>query len=759
MENTQRKPIPIAYDLADFQYHKSPEGERKIPAWLALLAFFVSYGVMHYPVFHFINTGFIGGSAADPAIYVWLTYHNNTQVLTWPSVGFDSLAFFPFGNSLAYTDNYLLPSLFSRLWLRMGASLELAHNASLVAAGVLNGACTFFLALRVNKNIWAAATAGLAFQCLPFFNFHFGHPQLQYAFVFPLMSLVVLRYFECPSFVRGCCIGTTVIAAFLCSAYYGVFSAIYAPLFFVAVWVMHRARFSFRQLINLVFANLLPAFALYALIQPYLDVRTVFKPINAKLTQHFASQLTGYFAASPIQLLWGTSLVFLNKSPDGSYFFIGIILSLATVVALVKLLFVLSCDKRTQALLGGAFLLFAALVALHFVAPEELIKDRTTRSYFYAPVMWVLVCSASYALWVVGRFQISSIAKYSVLFVVVASVFMYASFGVLGPHGKLTPFSGLYALLYWYAPGVNGLRAVNRIGVVSAFALIILGSIGITRLLSGIRHSRVRSFVGLGIFLLVAAELKTQPIYTVEMPQRPQAYDALATLPDGAVVNLPFYSLEKNAARYSDWHPRYMLWATQVNRQTMSGYSGKIPGFFQKSGPRLDTFPSDKSLQRLGQFVGLKYVIVDLNRYGKGREAFFEEVQAFAGQVKLLGEWSDGSALFEIAPELTLLKHHVPELFLPPDESCSRRLEVELFSDTAPRTERVQLGSRKVQGGYFEHIQEIHLEEVGVWQKIVFQIPPSRNSVIPHKVRFDKAILHAGGELRLRVKDVTRLCN
>ena len=129
------------------------------------LGFLVLYLLMYPGVIFNFTRGYIGGFRGDAGIYIWITKAAAQQIFAWPSVGFDAGIFYPFGNSLAYTDNYLLPALCSFLLTSLGLGTQAAYNATLVLAAILNGVCVYQLAREVFEERWIAFYCGFVFMC------------------------------------------------------------------------------------------------------------------------------------------------------------------------------------------------------------------------------------------------------------------------------------------------------------------------------------------------------------------------------------------------------------------------------------------------------------------------------------------------------------------------------------------------------------------------------------------------------------------
>jgi hypothetical protein len=175
----------------------------------------------------------------------------------------------------------------------------------------------------------------------------------------------------------------------------------------------------------------------------------------------------------------------------------------------------------------------------------------------------------------------------------VAGVSAWASFG---------PTLGLYSLLASFVPLMSMLRAPVRLGIVVAFALAVLAGFGVRRL------ARRRAWVPAVLVPLVAVELFV-PWPLRAAPPVPRAYELLAQLPRGPVVELlfnykpPFFP-----------HTRFMFGSTYHWQPLVNGYSDLIPPDFQQVAELMTRFPDPASFEML-RARQVKYVVVHLDDY------------------------------------------------------------------------------------------------------------------------------------------------
>ena len=168
---------------------------------------------------------------------------------------------------------------------------------------------------------------------------------------------------------------------------------------------------------------------------------------------------------------------------------------------------------------------------------------------------------------------------------------LYGVLTALAAWASLGPQAGLYAVLYRTVPVFSWLRAPARFGVLVALGLSVLTGLALSHMLPRTRRSLLAaSLVG----FVAAAELIT-PLRFREVQPFASAYEVLATLPPGPVIELPF--LAKDSELHG--HARYMLGSTTHWMPLINGYSDYIPPEFQARAQALRGFPSRDAFRAL----------------------------------------------------------------------------------------------------------------------------------------------------------------
>jgi hypothetical protein len=227
----------------------------------------------------------------------------------------------------------------------------------------------------------------------------------------------------------------------------------------------------------------------------------------------------------------------------------------------------------------------------------------------------------------------------------------------LGAHpsawGHRSTLPGPYQLLLNTVPGLDGLRAVSRLGLIVVLALSVLAAQGAVLLFEWIGPRRRSMVVGLG--LVVIAESWAVPVRTARFDPMPDpgdrdAYEFLRTSAAGAVLELPIDSTDE--ARQM----RYQYLTLVHGHRTLNGRSSYDPpllrllaGHDQSPFARQDRLDAAVALARA---VGVRYMVVHRGHFDDPaiEAALMRELERDAGQVVARRDF-DETAVFTLAPD------------------------------------------------------------------------------------------------------------
>ena len=198
---------------------------------------------------------------------------------------------------------------------------------------------------------------------------------------------------------------------------------------------------------------------------------------------------------------------------------------------------------------------------------------------------------------------------------------LYSSLAALAFWASLGPSAGLYTALYRALPIFSLLHAPSRFGLVVGLCLSVLAGLGLSALLA--RASRP----ALSAALLAAAAM-ADVVTPLRFPQvRPvdPAYRVLATLPRGAVLEMPVYS-----AKFGFERTRYMLSSTAHWMPLVDAYSDHIPQDFNEHAGVLGSFPTREAFSLL-EADRVRYAVFHLDLYSQdSRRELRERLNTFS---------------------------------------------------------------------------------------------------------------------------------
>lgn len=221
------------------------------------------------------------------------------------------------------------------------------------------------------------------------------------------------------------------------------------------------------------------------------------------------------------------------------------------------------------------------------------------------------------------------------------AVAMYAIAGGLAVWASLGPSAGLYRMLYATVPAFTLMRAPSRFGVLVILSVALLASIGVALARQRWRGLGASPAAAIALMLGLVAEhivpLEFQPV-----PSPHPAYVTLASLPEGAVLEVPVYSERAQFIR-----AKYMLASTIHWKPIVNAYSDYIPSDFEARMEILGSFPSHEALRSL-QRDQVRYAVVHLDDFGPLRADVEQRLRAFAPHLTVRYEDGD-TRVYELA--------------------------------------------------------------------------------------------------------------
>lgn len=548
------------------------------------------------------NSAFIGGTQGDGGLYVWLSYSTPKALLTLP--WFSTQAFYPYQDSLAFSDNFILPSLLIQaLRSYLGVSFPASYNLVMLTALFLNGICTAKLVQERGGTLISGLLAGTAIESFGFLTAHSGHPQLQFLFWIPLGLLFWLKSIDYASPERSIkyalFAGFSLFLSLLCSVYYAIFLlTIYCLTTVFKLFLCGQCTFSASNL-KLKIKQLIPSVGALALslipsipfALPYLRIKNIYGERGIHEAFYFSASPLSFISSPPLTA-WGSLTSGLSHSE--AWLFPGL-------TCLMLTLFVGGL-KKLQTLI------------LFRIAPLALIAMLVRLLFEFNPAPWGLYLQ-SVTAWIILIIGNILIAKSRgpdfyrlILFLALNTAII--SLGPLGNPAKdhlvFSPYMAFKAIL----PGLEGIRAISRIGVVTVFCLAIIAGLNWGRLVKDFSWRGIATFF---VLIVVVLENINSDVAVEPLSDKPLAFHHLPN--DGEpMITLPLVTAPLRSGEVSSWsdfaqqNVNAMLWTMDSNHPTANGYSGlRTPNMLNY--PRwLRSFPSDESVKILKN-SGIRYIV------------------------------------------------------------------------------------------------------------------------------------------------------
>ena len=595
-----------------------PSGSMKKFLFRIVFLFFILALFRWSPLAH-MHTHYWGGVERDAGLYVWLveqsqrTFANQSLLDNW----FETNAFYPYGKTLGWSDNYLLPTVLASGIEALGGSSAFAYNLVLFLSLMLLGLFQALLAERLGVSfVSSLIVGGLSIVMLPLLGYS-GHPQVYHLWFVSAALLFCLQS-------RYLALGLLITLAFYTTPYYAVFLSLIGGMS-VFVECLQR-RMSLRRLLTvagLLFAGCTP---LLLALFPYLQVQSVFGARALYEPYFFALTLQSFIAHTDLSFWYPLSA---ELSHAEARFGIGY-LSLA--VALIGVLLYFSQPFQRIAVLLAAL----ALIAQWFGAlgGAQLLQYLSLVSCLFASLP--------------GR---EGFARSFLLFALLG--FLVFAQGPIGNIDRGEAVFGPYRLFFELYPGGDSIRAVGRFGLV-VLAIMLLGV--------GFVLDRIRQPLFFFMIALLLFAEQWPNAFPHERLHEPSAVfrklDQLSSSEDVALI-LPLTSrLDKNSrvvswGDFAEKNVFAMLATSKFQGHIINGYSGQRTKVMKELPGKIRAFPDpkDKRWSRaLTTFYGLRYIVVRTALIDSFDRSAWLTMIGESSQLQLLMEDEQGSLLLEFSP-------------------------------------------------------------------------------------------------------------
>jgi hypothetical protein len=506
----------------------------------------------------------------DTFFSVWIFGWQAHQLIADPLNLFQGNIFYPFQNSLAFSEIILPGAL---LYLPFGLATSnpvLAYNLVLLLSFPLNAFAMYLLALdwlkrtedigsRTKNNrsssvvlrpsSVAAFIAGLIFAFCTYKMGELRHIQLLMAMFMPLTLMYAARFVRVPNFHNAFLTALFFALNALSSLYYAVFLAFAVALYLVVDFLIRRYRITPQHLLFGTFALVLAGILVAPFILPFLRLENQYNFSAGRDPSLFSARPASYLAAPASQWLYGNVTRAFYVASKGQPLFLGI-----TTVLL--------------ALVGG-------IILLH----------QKNRAWIFPVLLALVGIILSFGpILITGRDAIS-----------------------------VLPFHLPYYFVSLVVSPLKSLNAPSRFVVLTMLALALLAAYGIFTVMQ--RWQRFSLIIAAICALLILLEYIPAPLHLTNVDAAAQispAYHFLAQQPRGEpVVELPM-----GQPNFGD-QDKYVVYTYNSLyhlQPLVNGYSTFIPPDYYALVKVQQNFPSNRAIKSLAKW-GAQWLVIHSDRY------------------------------------------------------------------------------------------------------------------------------------------------
>lgn len=537
---------------------------------VALVAYTVLAVVMTLPLALRLGDTLLGtdsNAINDTYFSVWIFGWQAQQLIADPVNLFQGNIFFPFPNTLAFSE-IILPAALLYLPLEYASSNPVfAYNLVVLLTFPLNAFAMYLYTLdwfptagvgtrhegdpaKSRTALYAAAfLAGIIFAFCTYKMGELRHVQLLMAMFMPLTLMYVARFMRAPTFHNAFLTALFFALNALSSLYYAVFLAFAVALYVGLDLVWRRFRLTRAHFMYGAVAIVIAAFLVLPFLMPFFRLEREFDFSAGRDARLFAARPASYLAAPASQWLYGNLTRAFYIASKGQPLFPGVVVLVLSAVGLVGLIL------RKQRV--WIFLLLLALMGFVLSFGPDLLLDRATDPFL--------------------------------------------------------PFSMPYGYLSRILTPLKSLNAPARFVVLTMIALSLLSAYGLYALMRRAPHWGVAIAVLCGV--LVLAEYIPAPLRMLPVDAGANispAYLYLAQQPRGqAVVELPMG--EPNFAD-QDKYVVYTYNSLYHRQPLINGYSTFIPPDYYALVKDVKEFPKKIAVRRLQKW-GALWLVVHSDRY------------------------------------------------------------------------------------------------------------------------------------------------
>lgn len=598
----------------------------------------------------------------DARVFTWIMASMARRLLTEPWALFHGNAFYPFGESLAFSEPLVIPSLLGLPGFVWGNPV-LTYNLLLLALWPLNGVAMAWVAHRLTESRPAAWLAGAVFCLSPYFTEYYLEFQMLLAALLPVVVYAWVRWLETqePRWLALALGGLTVQG--LTTWYYTVIvglALVTLALGFLCLrwrgWVWRR------NLVALAVGGLGVAAVLLPIALPYVTAHRElgFDRDIRETSTHYADLFTFVEPASRSLLARLNPLPLSGGIAETSSFagFTVLVLAAASLAWLRTETPAATPGIRLRRLALAALVAALPVLAWAMAVPHGL-RLGPLRLRPRAGVLLDAAVILGFAVLLLRGWAAARGAEprqlgrgdWVRLLLLLTGICAILALGPVIHVGRREVSPGPYLLLYEVLLPLQAIRVTTRFAVITTAGLALLAALGLAAVEARLRtRSEARRLVLVALFLALGCEYAVRPAEYEQVTAAPRAVDAAlrADIADVAILEWPAHW----AAADADAMVRSLYHAKRL----VNGLSGFAPDFLGELSRLLTTpgppFPVPEAQAVLRRVYPLRYLVVrlaDPETSPEWRPVWLALRRAPPSVLRFLGTYGDED-LYEVVP-------------------------------------------------------------------------------------------------------------
>lgn len=549
--------------------------------------------------------------------------------------------FHPEPLSLAYSEHLFAQVVQIAPLYALTGNIVLCYNLLFLSTFVLSGLGMYLLVRELTGKGIAGFVAGLLYAFALYRLAQYPHVQVLSSHWFPFALFGLRRFFVTRRWAPLAGATAAIVAQNLSCGYYLIFFAPFIAAYCIYEVSDRRLWRDVRTLAGVAIAGAVTILCTLPFLTPYLSLRAAgFPPRPVGEVVSYSADLYSWVTTTHLNRVWGRLQTFMKAEGE---LFPGVVLPLLAAAGLLARGRTLwrwsesaSRPERWRTVVVGIVL--AAMVVVTAFAGLVLVTGDANWTFAGARFRLRQPWKAGFLLAALAAVVVAVLPRVrAIARGVPGSAFGFFAIGAvvsawlaLGPiieiGGMRTELPALYAALYTYVPGFDGLRVPARYVMLTLCCLSVVAGFGVRALLARGRVGTVAILLLTTVFLV---ESTGSPI-PLNLPMNagiyqsgprevfvgrdvPAIYRFAATLPRSSVIiEFPFGP--------TAWELQYVFYQRAHRHPIVNGYSGGFPASFDDNllaFGALTTVPR-AAWMRL-RASGATHAIVHRDAYGPGQ--------------------------------------------------------------------------------------------------------------------------------------------